>query len=59
MIVGQTFDNFHEMYQRAMKIARVLEQTKMEKQALDVGKRKMGPPRKGFPSNKRFRSDNY
>ena len=31
----------------------------MEKQALDAGKRKMGPPRKGFPGNKRFRSDNY
>jgi len=59
MIPGQTFDNFHEMYQRAMKIARVLEETKKEKEALDVGKRKMGPPRKGFPSNKRFRADNY
>ena len=47
------------MYQRAVKIARVLEEMKMEKQALDVGKRKMGQPRKGFPGNKRFRPDNY
>jgi len=59
MIVGQTFENFHEMYQQAMKIARVLEESKIEKQALDVGKRKMGPPRKGFLGNKRFRFDNY
>jgi len=59
MIAGQTFENFHEMYQQAMKIARVLEETKMEKQALDAGKRKIGPPRKGFPDNNRFRSDHY
>jgi len=59
MIAGQTFDNFHSMYQRAVKIARVLEETKMEKQALAFGKRKMGPPRMGFPGNKRFRPDNY
>jgi len=59
MIVGQTFENFHEMYQRAVKIARVLEESKMEKLALAAGKRKMGPPWKGFLSNKRFRSDNY
>jgi len=59
MIAGQTFENFHEMYQRAMKIARVLEESKMEKQALEAGKRKMGPPRREFPSNKKFRYDNY
>ena len=47
------------MYQRAVKIARVLDEIRMEKQALDAGKRKMGPPRKGFPGNKRFRLDNY
>ena len=59
MIVGHTFENFYEMYQRAVKIARVLDKIRMEKQALDAGKRKMGPPRKGFPGNKRFRLDNY
>jgi len=47
------------MYQRAVKIARVLEESKMEKQALEAGKRKMGPPRRRFPSNKKFRYDNY
>jgi len=59
MIAGQTFENFHEMYQQAMKIARVLGDSKMKKQALEAGKRKMGPPRRGFPSTKRFRHDKY
>jgi len=59
MIAGQTFDNFHEMYQRAVKIARVLKDTEMEKQALAFGKRKMGPPKKGITGNKRFKPDNY
>ena len=39
---GQTFANFQEMYQRAVKIARVLEESRVEKQALEAGKRKMG-----------------
>ena len=59
MIAGQTFDNFHEMYQRAVKIARVLKDTEMEKQALAFGKQKMGPPKKGITGNKRFKPDNY
>ena len=42
MIAGQTFANFQEMYQRAVKIARVLEESRVEKQALEAGKRKMG-----------------
>jgi len=31
MIAGQTFDNFHDMHQRAVKIARGLEESKKEK----------------------------
>jgi len=54
MIASQTFENFYEMYQRAVKIARVLEESKMKKQASEARKRKMGPPRRGFPSNRRF-----
>jgi len=42
-----------------VKIARVLEESKLEKQALNAGKRKMGPPRKGFPDKKKFRPVNY
>ena len=30
VIAGQNFDNFQEMYQRAVKIARVLEETERE-----------------------------
>jgi len=59
MIAGQTFENFHEMYQQAVKIARVSEESKMKKQALDTGKRNMGPPKKGFPDKKRFKPVNY
>jgi len=59
MIAGQTFETLHEMYQRSVKIARVLEESKMEKKALEARKRKMGPPRRGSPSYKRFRNDNY
>ena len=42
MIAGQTFENCHEMYQRAIKIARVLEESKMEKQALEARKERWG-----------------
>jgi len=31
MIADQTFENLHEMYQRSMKITRVLEESRMEK----------------------------
>jgi len=59
MITGQTFDNFYDMYQSAVKIARVLEESKRESQALALEKRKMESYRKGFLGNKRFRPDNY
>jgi len=42
-----------------VKIARVLEESRLEKQALEAGKRKMGQPGRGFPSNKRFKYGNY
>ena len=42
MIAGQTFQNFQDMYQRAVKIARVLEESENENRALNLGKRKMG-----------------
>jgi len=42
MIAGQTFQKFQDMYQRAVKIARVLEQLKNENRALNLGKRKNG-----------------
>jgi len=47
------------MYQRAIKIARVLEELRKERQALALGKQKMEPFRKGFSGNKRFRPNDY
>ena len=41
MVEGQKFQNFQDMYQRAVKIARVLEESKNENRALNLGKRKM------------------
>ena len=40
VIAGQTFTNCQEMYQRAVKAARVLEETEKETQALNLEKRK-------------------
>ena len=40
MIAGQTFENFQAMYQKAVKIARVLEEFESENQALNLEKRK-------------------
>jgi len=47
------------MYQRAIKVARVLEENKKETQALNLEKRKREFPKQGFldRSDKRFRPD--
>ena len=59
LLVGQAFDNFQDLYQRAVKVARVLEESRRERQALALGKRKMELDRKGFSGDKRFRPDSY
>jgi len=61
MIVGQTFDNFHDMYQKAVKIARVLEESERESRVLTLGKRKMEPHKKGFQGQnyKRIKPGNF
>ena len=41
MIAGQTFENFQEMYQPAIKVATVLEETERENKASSFRKRKM------------------
>ena len=41
MIAGQIFKNFQDMHQRAVKVARVLEETKRENRAANFGKRKL------------------
>jgi len=57
MIAGHTFDHFQDMYQRAVKIARVLDESENESHALSQGKRKMEPFRGGFRggSNKQYK----
>jgi len=59
VIAGQTFANFQEMYQKAVKVARVMEENKQETQALNLEGRKREFPRQNFPtqSDKRFRPD--
>ena len=46
MIAGHVFTNFQEMHQRAVKIARVIEETEAEGQQMGFAKRKFG--RGGF-----------
>ena len=41
MIAAQTFKNFQDMYERAVKIARVLEEIETENWAANFGKRKL------------------
>jgi len=40
MIAGNSFNSFHEMYQGAVKIARVLDETNLENNAINLGKGK-------------------
>jgi len=45
---GQTFESFQDMYQWAVKIARVQEESENENQAINMGKRKLEFNRGGF-----------
>jgi len=48
IIAGQTFENFQAMYQKAVKIIRVLEESESENQALNLEKQKRDSHRPGF-----------
>jgi len=48
MIASQTFQNFQDMYQRAVKITRVLEESENENRALNLRKHKMEIHRGGY-----------
>jgi len=41
MITGHSFEKFKEMYQQAIKIARVVEETERENKVSNLGKRKI------------------
>jgi len=57
VLAGQTFGTFQEMYQRAVKTARVLEESEVEIQAASLAKRKKESRNQGFCGGryKRFR----
>jgi len=48
MIAGRTFENFQDMYQRAARIAHVLEESENESQALNITKWKKDFHKQGF-----------
>jgi len=58
MIAGHVFTNFQEMYQRAMKIARVIEETEAESRQIGLAKRRFGPGGSYAQENKRFKKFN-
>ena len=58
LIAGHTFDNYQEMYERAVKIALVLDETKRENKAAGLGKGKFEYDNRGQKGGnpKRFNS---
>jgi len=58
MIAGHVFTSFQEMYQGAVKIARVVEETEAESRQIGLAKRKFGEGGSGAQGNKRFRNFN-
>jgi len=58
MIAGHSFDNYQEMYQRAVKIAQALDETERENKAVSLGKRKFEYDNRGPKgrNRKRFNS---
>jgi len=58
MIAGHVFTSFPEMYQRAVKIAWVIEETEAEGRQMGLAKRKFSQGGSSTPGNKRFRNFN-
>ena len=58
MIAGNVFTSFQEMYQWAVKIDRVLEETEAESWQIGQAKRKFGQGGSSAQGNRRFRSFN-
>jgi len=55
IIAGYPYDNFKEMYQKAMKIARIINQTEIENREKDQVKKKFGPEGSNSQGNRNFR----
>jgi len=54
IITRYVFTSFQEMYQRAVKIARVIEETEAESRQIGLAKRKFSQRGSGAQGNKRF-----
>jgi len=51
MIAGHNYANFKELYQRAVKIARDIEETEAENKKSNLGKRKLNAKGSSFQRN--------
>jgi len=58
MTAGHVFTSFQEMYQRVVKIARVIEETEAESWEIGLAKRKFGQGGSSAEGSKRFRNFN-
>ena len=58
MIAGHVFTSFQAMYQRAVKIAQVIEEAEAESWQMGLAKRKFGPGGSSALGNKKFRNFN-
>jgi len=52
---GYTYDSFKEMYQKAVKIARIISETKIEDREKDQVKKKFNPRGSNSEGNINFR----
>ena len=55
MIVGHAYANFQEMYQRAVKIARIMNETEIENREKGQAKRKFAPEGSNSRGNRNFK----
>jgi len=58
MIAGHVFTSFQGMYQRAVKTARIIEETEAESRQIGLAKRKFGKVGSSAQGNKRFKNFN-
>ena len=58
MIAGHVFTSFQEMYQRTVKIARVIEETEAKGRRMGLAKRKFGQEGSSTQRSSKFRNFN-
>jgi len=55
IIAGYAYSNFQEMYQRAVKVARIIDETKIENKEKGRAKREISPGEPNSQGNRNFR----